>query len=373
MYFVRQGNAYVTADRVNQNYSTTLPVGTYTVDFNPMIGFYFQIEDDFEIKGKVYGTASKTVERVISTYQKRTANTGVMLSGEKGSGKTMTTKLISMVGAKLGMPTLIINSPLCGDAFNHFMQTIKQECIVIFDEFEKVYPMEAQEKLLTLFDGVFPSKKLFLITCNDRFKIAQHMMNRPGRIYYHLEYSGLEYEFIKEYTEDNLKNKQYVEGVCRLASLFSKFNFDMLKALIEEMNRYNESPVEALKYLNAKPDNESYGYHDMTLFIDGQKAEGRLYPSTFRDNPLKSDSVTVEQTITKPIIVKSKNDKGEEVEEEDEEYEEITHKFSLEDLQKIDAEGGQFIYVKGNKKLVLTRQRPKKFDITEGYDRYFTD
>ncbi len=34
----------------------------------------------------------------------------------------------------------------------------------------------------------------------------------------------------------------------------NEFNFDMLKALVEEMNRYNETPTDALAMLNAKPE-----------------------------------------------------------------------------------------------------------------------
>ena len=36
--------------------------------------------------------------------------------------------------------------------------------------------------------------------------------------------------------------------------MFGEFNFDMLKALVEDMNRYDEAPDETIKILNTKPD-----------------------------------------------------------------------------------------------------------------------
>jgi len=45
----------------------------------------------------------------------------------------------------------------------------------------------------------------------------------------------------------------------------------MLKSLVEEMNRYDENPVQAMKYLNAKPDQGNNGYeYDITLTIAGK-------------------------------------------------------------------------------------------------------
>ena len=78
------------------------------------------------------------------------------------------------------------------------------------DEFEKTYTKEGknyQAKILTLFDGVYSSKKLFLLTCNDKSKMDSHMLNRPGRLYYLLEFHGLDQAFIREYCEDNLIRK----------------------------------------------------------------------------------------------------------------------------------------------------------------------
>ena len=84
-------------------------------------------------------------ERVLSTFESRPAATGILLEGEKGSGKSMLLKLLSINARKAGMPTIVINSPFCGDGFNTFIQSISQPAIIAFDEFEKIYNRDDQE------------------------------------------------------------------------------------------------------------------------------------------------------------------------------------------------------------------------------------
>lgn len=142
---------------------------------------------------------------------------------------------------------------LYGETFNTFLQSIKQPTIVLFDEFEKVYEGHGeQEALLTLLDGVYPSKKLFLLTCNNKNHIDSHFRNRPGRVYYTLDFTGLGADFVQEYCNDNLNPefRSKAAGVVAVAKMFERFNMDMLKAMVEEINRYGESAQDVLKYLN---------------------------------------------------------------------------------------------------------------------------
>jgi SpoVK/Ycf46/Vps4 family AAA+-type ATPase len=109
----------------------------------------------------------------------------------------------------MDVPTIVINQPLVGKKFNSFLQTISQPSIILFDEFEKVYEQSAeQEAILTLLDGVYPSKKLFLLTCNDTAKINSNMKNRPGRLFYFLKFKGLDQRFFRECSCIALHNGQ---------------------------------------------------------------------------------------------------------------------------------------------------------------------
>jgi hypothetical protein len=283
----------------------------------------------------------------------RPNTTGVMLAGEKGSGKSLLAKAISLQAAEQGIPTIVINAPWCGDKFNSFIQSIEQPVIILFDEFEKVYDSEHQEAILTLLDGVFPSKKLFVLTCNDKWRVDSHMRNRPGRIYYMLDFKGLTADFIIEYCEDNLKAKEHIEKIVQIASLFSEFNFDMLKALIEEMNRYNETPEQALSMLNAKPEfDQGTNRYTVELAVAGVPVNGKDIGRTeWKGNPLQA-------TINVNYKDYDNGELGVETGEEEWDWGDV--KFTPSDLKKIDSQNGKFIFVdRENNILTLTKIQEK--------------
>jgi ATPase family associated with various cellular activities (AAA) len=292
-YFIQKGKSFFTTPDLGVEIFNTLPVGNYIIQVDPMQGFYLEQVDSFEQLPKLYGSVTKNTDRIFNTFESRPNSTGVVLAGEKGSGKTLLAKQLSIRAAQEKYPTLIINAPHHGDGFNKFIQDLQQPAVILFDEFEKVYEADQQEMVLTLLDGVFPSKKLFVITCNDEYRINTHMKNRPGRIFYLLHFRGLEPEFIREYCLDTLKNQKHIQTVGQIASLFQAFNFDMLKALIEEMNRYDESPQEAIRMLNAKPEYSEYVNYDVVFVNNGELvSQSNFFPTTWKGNPLK-DSWTI--------------------------------------------------------------------------------
>lgn len=250
--FFKQGDIYMLGtDRPNQRFPI-LPGGIYLIGFSMDSGFYLETLPNFELPKKLYGDIEKKADRILATFDDRPKTTGVLLSGEKGSGKTLLTKTICEKAAKNGMPTLVVNNPFGGDRFNTFLQSITQPCVLLFDEFEKVYDEDSQKGLLTLFDGIFTTKKLILLTTNDYVKVNSHLQNRPGRIYYNLEFNGLDMEFINEYGQDRLNNPNHLNGLNVVASLVKPMSFDILQAIVEECNRYDESPVKAMEMLNVK-------------------------------------------------------------------------------------------------------------------------
>jgi len=290
-YFLKRGSQYRVTTSDAMDLHDKLPAGNYVVKFDPLSGFYVDEMEDFAQPKKIYGNHRKDADRILNTFSDRKGTTGVLLSGEKGSGKTMVAKLVSHLAIKKDIPTLVVNSPYMGDAFNSFLDTITQPCVVLFDEFEKVFDKEQQKAILTLLDGIYGGEKLYVLTCNDKGQVDIHLRNRPGRIFYMLEYNGVDEAFIREYCRDNLKAEKHTDQVCVLASMFECFTFDMLQALIEEMNRYNESPSEAVRILNAKPDTQFDAQYEFSLKLDGKEIpKEQLDDSgTWYGNPLKKD------------------------------------------------------------------------------------
>ena len=343
-YFLKSGNTYRVTKKEALDITEQLPAGNYIIQKNEMTGeLYLEKIDSFQPIGKVYGDSLKNTDRIVNTFLDRPATTGVMLTGEKGSGKTLLTKNVCMKLATLDIPTIVINAPWCGDKFNNFIQSIEQPCAILFDEFEKTYDRDEQESILTLLDGVFPTKKLFLLTCNDKWRVDSHMRNRPGRIFYMMDFKGLDADFIREYCRDKLNNQTYIESIVNVGSLFAEFNFDMLKALVEEMNRYNESPQEALTMLNAKPEFDSGTEYEIGIVHNGKKIEyGR---GKFEGNPLQPKGVSVEFD-TNP-------DDG------DSEWEYKV--FNPNALIKVDANKGEFVFKDENTTLTLTRVKKQSY------------
>jgi len=104
---------------------------------------------------------------------------------------------------------------------------------------------------------------------NNTFKVNSHMLNRPGRIFYHIRYRGLEQAAVREYCADNLKDPTQLDGLLEVAGTLDSFNFDMLKALVEEMNRYSETAKQSAQMLNMRPESVSYVKWELSGQKDG--------------------------------------------------------------------------------------------------------
>ena len=290
--FFRSGNDYTARPSGAVDIFEQLPAKTFSIKKNDFTGeLYFQVIPDLEVPDKIYGDSpDKRSNRIIRTFVDRYQNsksTGVLLTGDKGSGKTLLTKVLSNEMLKLGHPTIVINEPWVGQKFNELLDSIKQPAMVLFDEFEKVYDDEQQELLLTLLDGTVNSSKLFVMTSNGR-NINEYLTNRPGRIYYKFSYRGIDIDFVESYARDRLINQTHMESIRQVHSAFASFTFDMLATVVEEMNRYDEDAFTAVKNLNIDIANESVTY-EMTILIDGEPIANKYYPKVISGNPLYKD------------------------------------------------------------------------------------
>lgn len=239
--FVQSGNTFFTA-RDRGNVIPVLEGGVYLVKFNPIDGYHLVRQDNMHLPEKTYGANEGRTLKIINTFLSReNVNTGVLLSGNKGSGKTLLSKSVCIKLAEAGYPVILLEDAFAGTDFNQFMNSIIQRCVVMIDEFEKKYSKEEhQNMLLSLLDGTGVNNKLFLLTSNSD-KVSEFLLSRPSRLFYHWHYGKLSEDVLVGYCEDKLKDKKHVDNMRTLLNVSSDMSFDVLQAVVEELNRYPES------------------------------------------------------------------------------------------------------------------------------------
>lgn len=252
MNVVQSGSQYQIYGESLKTYKE-LPVRSYDVSFHKMMGFFLVDRPDLEVKEeKVYGNHQRKVQKVINSFNISNRNFGVILSGQKGIGKSLIARLLAQEAIANGMPVITVTDYVPGIA--NFLSSIEQEVVVIFDEFEKTFgktdEVDPQEEMLSLFDGLDGGKKLFVITCNEITKLNSYLLDRPGRFHYHFRITNPSDQEIKEYMEDKLDEKYY-DNIPRIInfSRTAEMTYDYLRAIAFDLNQ-GYSLEESLNDLN---------------------------------------------------------------------------------------------------------------------------
>lgn len=247
-----------------------LPAQTYKVRFNQMSGFSLVVTDDFELKEpKVYGDRLAKIEKVLRTFKTINRSLGIILSGDKGIGKSLFTQILSQRAIEEGMPVILITEAYPGIA--EFIDSIDQESLILFDEFEKVFNdrdgREPQEKLLSLFDGLSQRKRIYALTVNSLNRVNDFMLNRPGRFHYHLRFEYPDADEIRTYLQDKLDEAYYgeIDSVVKFSRRI-KLNYDCLRAIALELN-FGIPFGEAIADLNIL--NIENQYYTVTIQFEG--------------------------------------------------------------------------------------------------------
>jgi len=253
-----------------------LPAKVYTVGVN-MFGMYLTaVKDRFETPKELYGSINRRAEKVISTYESRENSTGILLTGTKGSGKTMLSTVIANRMIDQGLPVITINESFNGDDFTSFIDSIG-ECVLIFDEFGKTYQItdedDQQNGLLTMFDGLSKQKRLVILTENKEHMINDYMLKRPGRIFYHFRYDKLDSETTREYCESVGVDADTTAAIVKMSSGMLTFSFDILKAIVDEYMRYGGDVEELAEDLNIGFIRESEEKILISALIDKETGE----------------------------------------------------------------------------------------------------
>jgi len=249
MGWIKANNELSLAPKVNT--LDKLPKGTYYVRYDQFKGFYLEMVDDFVLPEKIYGDTS-IINRWLKGYNNTNKNTGIVLSGIKGSGKTLLSKKLAIDS---GLPVIIIDKPFDSSDFVSFITNPEFGNVCIFiDEFEKVYNRESNTTpLLSILDGAFNTHNLFVFTCNEMYT-NDYLNNRPSRIKYRSHFESLDSTIVDEVIDDLLINKQHSDSIKKVLEQIGIITFDLLITLIKEVDLFNESAIEVVRYLNVKRD-----------------------------------------------------------------------------------------------------------------------
>lgn len=257
-----------------------LPAGFYKLEAAPMRGFYLDKADYNTAHGKIYGKSDMIASHVADAYEKSDRSLGVLFSGGKGLGKSLTTRLI-IEKLKDKHPVIIINKYISG--MFDFLEPIKN-VIYLFDEFEKTMrgnvneqndndkSTTKQDQILTFLDGTASgTHNLFLFTVNEKRELNDNLLSRPGRIRYHYQFESCDAETIRNYCKDNLKKPELESEIVDTLTATRYVSLDIVRALVDEVNTYNVTVNEAMNYLNIDFKRISVQAHVTWVLGDVQK------------------------------------------------------------------------------------------------------
>lgn len=211
---------------------------------------YLQEDKDFEFPKKYYQSDKdkKLIKRAITTFNNTDKlTTGVLLSGLKGSGKTL---MMKKLAKESGLPIIVIDKNVYPEDIEGFFAQLTIDVCVLFDEIDKYWNTRY---LLGFLDGVKPTcKKLVVATCNDEKEIDSYLNDRCSRIRYKKTFKGLTKDTVGGIINDIIDNKDKADAAAEyICSNMETVSHDNVIIFGEEIkNNPDDSFDEIMEFLN---------------------------------------------------------------------------------------------------------------------------
>lgn len=231
--------------------------GIYTVRLDDYGRFYLEkFKDSYTFDYKLYDLETAFINRVVKTFKNTSGNLGILLNGIRGTGKTVTGKIIAN---NLNQPVILVDIPFGG--VQNFLNTIPQDITIFVDEYEKVYNSESgkQNEMLTIMDGAMNSsyRRMFILTTNH-LRVQENLLQRPSRIRYLKEFKDLKPNVVKEIVNDLLEHVEFEQDILSFVSKLQIITVDIVKEIIKEVNLHKESPESFSDIFNIKKNEGRY-------------------------------------------------------------------------------------------------------------------
>ena len=212
--WIVKGNEWWITDPPSSN---KLNNSIYVIKHKEMAGFYLlEKQEKFDFPYKIYDLENNFVDRIIKSYKSFDSNMGILLYGIKGTGKSVTAKIVCN---KLHLPVILIEGDvkdLVG--VEEFINNIPEEFVLFIDEYEKKYGYN-DDAMLSIMDGSSSSKykRLFIFTTNSIY-VNDNLLSRPSRIRYIKKYGSLDLSIINEIIDDTLQIKDKKDDIIKFCN-----------------------------------------------------------------------------------------------------------------------------------------------------------
>lgn len=340
-----------------------LPLGVYQLT-KRLDGEYDLIKiKDLSLPNKLYGDLS-IVDKWIKSFNTFDKNLGILLSGLKGSGKTIYAKKFCIDSKR---PVILINEPISGEGFNRILSAKELNGSVIFiDEYEKIYNDRDKENLLlSILDGQVDNHLAFVLTVNESSLVSSNIINRPGRIKYLKSFGSLDFDTIDQVIQDRLDNQKHKDDLVSSLKKLDFITYDILNTIIDEINIFDEPASICCKNLNLSREDV---YVKVFEEIDGISYDTNVITKIlFSDSDGSTDTSIISFYLS---IDSSKNNnyisKIEEINKEDEIIKETEYISGHEsDINMIN--DNEYCLTKNNRKFILS-----KFHLSNTTRKLFT-
>lgn len=233
-----------------------LEPGNYSLDWDAKGNCYLRDEQDFRLPKRIYGN-EEFKDQVLKSFFNFNENMGILLEGQKGTGKTLDSKRICISS---NLPVIIISKSIPIEVdFISFINSIDQDILLFIDEFEKLFQdqntgkdFHNQNVFLSFMNGSRSRrhKILFLLTSNS--EIGEYFRNRPSRVKYYKKYFFMSKEVYDSIIEDRLIDKEsFKEDLVRNLPI-SEATVDLLNCIIDEINLHNKKYSSFKEFFNHK-------------------------------------------------------------------------------------------------------------------------
>jgi hypothetical protein len=210
---------------------SVLPVGVYVPDKDNFGNIFLKKIEDFN-SIDLGGRSNSIKDFLTSHYRLTKGNFGCIFEGISGMGKTAT---IRNICNELNLPVIFIQDDFSGKELNEIVSNINSDCVLFFDEFEKIYTdTNVSNSLLSFFDGINTKNRVVnLVSFNQRSKLSNYFFGRPGRFLFNFRFFHLSTEDAMAFIKSRLEVRaEYEDKMYTYLDKIDNLSYDICDKII---------------------------------------------------------------------------------------------------------------------------------------------